>query len=372
MSKQEWFRKKYLLASLGLVAVFFVGATVNAQSTPAQQLAGVRDNDTTRRELTSFDSFMDGHPEIAEQVRKNPSLVNDEQFVEKHPALQQYLQEHPGVREEMSENPNAFMWQERRVERQETRRELTNLDRFMDSHPEIAEQLRRNPSLVNDEQFVQKHPALQEFLQAHSGVAQELRQNPNAFMQEEQRFDQRQDARDGDRNRGELASMDRFLDGHPEIAEQLRKDPSLVQNKEFVEKHAALQTYLQQHPQVREEITENPNGFMRQEARFDRHEGFTQNERGFDRDPDHQAMASFGQFLGRHANIAAQVSKDPALLNNKEFMETHPELREYLSTHPGVEAEMKENPQAFMQSVQQMNKPLPKPTTVERPPLKQQ
>ena len=34
----------------------------------------------------------------------------------------------------------------------------------MDSHPEIAEQLRKNPSLVNNQEFVENHPALQTFL----------------------------------------------------------------------------------------------------------------------------------------------------------------------------------------------------------------
>src|SRR5260370_7365774 len=94
-------------------------------------------------------------------------------------------------------------------------------------------------------------------------------------MRPENRFVRREDGRDNERRekdttRGELARFDRFMDSHPEIAEQLRRDPSLVKNEEFVEKHPALQEYLQQHPGVREEITENPNGFMRQEQRFDR------------------------------------------------------------------------------------------------------
>ena len=410
-----------------------------------------QDNDTTTRELAKFDGFMDGHPEIAEQLRKDPSLIQNEEFMEKHPALQQYLQEHPGVREEINENPNAFMHQERRFERQETRRELTNLDLFMDSHPEIAEQLRKNPSLVNNQEFVEKHPALQQFLQQHGGVAQELRQNPNAFMQEEQRFDQRQDARDGDRTRGEMASldqfldghpeiaeqlrkdpslvkdkkfvdnhpalqtylqqhpgvreefnenpnafmhqeqqfdqrqdrrdgdttrgemasMDRFLDGHPEIAEQLHKDPSLVKDKQFVDKHPALQSYLQQHPGVREEINENPNAFMQQEQRYDRHEGFAQNNGGYGRDNEAREAANFGQFLGGHSNIAQQISKNPSLVNNKEYMENHPELQEYLKAHPGVQQELQANPQAFLQSAQP-SKPMPKPTQVEKPMQKPQ
>src|SRR5579863_1997025 len=120
-----------------------------------------RDDNVTRRQLAAFDSFLDSHPEVAEQLRKDPSLVNNQEFVEKHGDLQQYLQQHPEVREELSQNPNAFMHQEERFDRREDRRdsdvtrtELANMDRFMDSHPEIAEQLRKDPSLVDDKKFV--------------------------------------------------------------------------------------------------------------------------------------------------------------------------------------------------------------------------
>src|SRR5580700_334659 len=437
---------KHSIALLSLAALFCFVSPAIAQSTQTQ------DHDTTSRELASFDSFMDGHPEIAEQIRKDPSLVRNQEFVANHPDLQRYLQQHPNVQEEISENPNSFMRQEKRFDAQETRKEMGNLDRFMDTHPEIAEQLRKDPSLVNNKDFVSHHPALQEFLQSHSGVAQELRENPNGFMGQEQRFDQREinpnrnamrwqmgnldqfldshpeiaeqlrkdpslvnnkefvekhpalqtylqqhpgvheefsenpdafmrreqrfdrqeDGMDHDATRGQLASADRFFDTHPEIAEQLRKDPSLVNNKEFVKNHPDLQTYLQRHPGVNQELSENPNAFMHQEQRFDRQEDLGRNGAGLGGDRDRREMASFGEFLGAHANIAAQISKDPSLLNNKEYMESHPELQEYLKAHPGVQEEVKENPQAFLQSAQQASKPVPKTSTLPKSPAKQQ
>lgn len=153
-----------------------------------------------------------------------------------------------------------------------TNGELANMDRFLDRHPEIAEQSHKNPSLVNNREFVENHPALQQFLQDHPLVRQEVRENPNTFLGQEDRYERHDDSRDRDATRGEMASMDRFMDHHPEIAEQLRKNPSLVNNREFLENHPALQAYLQDHPEVREEIRENPNAFMRQEDRYDRRE----------------------------------------------------------------------------------------------------
>jgi len=320
-----------------------------------------RDRNGTRGELANMDRFMDSHPEIAEQLRKDPSLVNDQKFVGNHPALQQFLVEHPGVREEYKENPNAFMNQEQRFDQRQdqardrdaTRGELANMDRFMDSHPEIAEQLRKDPSLVNDKKFVGSHPALQQFLAEHPGVREQYKDNPNAFMNQEQRFDQRQDqARDRDVTRGELANMDRFMDRHPEIAEQLRKDPSLVNNKQFVENHADLQQFLAEHPGVREEYKQNPNAFMRDEQRFDRSEDSTTRRNG---DVTGRELASFSEFMEGHDKIADELSKNPSLANNHEYLENHPALRDYLKANPKVNEELTENPQKFLQSSQQFN-----------------
>jgi phage-related protein len=299
------------------------------------------DRDTTRRELANMDRFLDSHREISEQLRKDPSLIDNRQWVANHPQLQEFLQTHPGVREEFKENPNGFMRQEERFDRNDaTRTELANMDRFLDSHREISEQLRKDPSLIDNRQWVANHPQLQEFLQTHPGVREEFKENPNAFMRQEERFDRREDARDDhDTTRRQLASMDRFLDNHKEVAEQLRKDPSLIDNHQWVENHPALEQYLRTHPEVREEFKENPNAFMQAEMRYDQRED-QRNDRG--------EMASFGQFLNGHATVAGQLSKDPSLANNKEFLASHPELGEYLKTHPGVTQQLAANPQAVM------------------------
>ncbi len=253
-----------------------------------------------------------------------------------------------------------------------TIRQMADMDNFLDSHPEIAEQVRKDPSLVNNREFVQNHPALGEYLEKHPGVREELRENPNAFMHQENRYDRGEEGRErdhdmrGDRDitRREVAGMDRFLDSHPEMAEQVRKDPSLINNREFVENHPALQEYLQKHPEIREEVKENPNAFMHQEERYDRREdamrGDRDNRMG-DRDrmgrDDHGELTNFGQFLGGHSSMAAQLSQDPSLANNKEYLANHPELAEYLKSHPTVTQQLAENPQAVMNSnfVQQNN-----------------
>src|SRR5215475_14244591 len=129
------------LLALALAMALSLGPDASAQTSISQG----NDSDLTRGELASFDRFMDRHPEIAEQLRKDPSLVKNKEFVENHPALGEYIAQHPEVREEISENPNGFMHQEQRFDRREdqgadrraddvTGRELGSFDRFMDSH----------------------------------------------------------------------------------------------------------------------------------------------------------------------------------------------------------------------------------------------
>jgi hypothetical protein len=273
--------RKKLLTSLTLptlMTLVGVGASAYAQSVPSQTSRPLQDNDASRQELSRFDQFLDDHREIADQLRKDPLLVNNDEYLKDHPALQTYLQDHPGIREQ-------------------------------------------------------------------------IKQNPNAFIHEEARYESREDNRDREANRQELAHFDQFLDSHRETAEQLRKDPSLVNNDEFVKNHPALQAYLQDHPEVRQDIKQNPNAFMEQEARYDRREDGID----YDRAVTHRESANFGEFLGGHSNIAQQLSKDPSLVKNQEYLQNHPELQEYLNAHPEVKEKLLANPQGFVNSAQQFS-----------------
>ena len=61
--------------------------------------------------------------EAAEQLRKNPSLADNQQFLKEHPELQAYLQQHPAVQQELKNNPNAFMQEESRFDRNDSDRD---------------------------------------------------------------------------------------------------------------------------------------------------------------------------------------------------------------------------------------------------------
>ena len=81
MTMETYLRKWPVV--LGLSMFLLLDILTKAQTTPMQSPPPSNDNersnqdrDITRRELASFDKFLDSHREIAEQVRKNPSLVD--------------------------------------------------------------------------------------------------------------------------------------------------------------------------------------------------------------------------------------------------------------------------------------------------------
>ena len=151
---------------------------------------------------------------------------------------------------------------------------------------------------------------------------------------------------DSDTTRPELQNFDVFLDGHADIARQLRNNPSLVNDEEFLENHPLLQRYLNNHANIREELRENPRAFVRENERPEDREMGRSGAR--DRGMTGADLSSFDAFLDNHPAISQQVSKDPSLVANQQYLQDHPELQQYLQKHPNVRDELTENPRAFM------------------------
>jgi hypothetical protein len=249
-------------------------ATQNQQASAAQDRQDVQSSGD-RRDVANFDQFLDSHREIAEQVRKDPSLLDNRTFVQNHPALQSYLNDNPGVRDQLRQSPNAFMRQEdaydrttnmrdrdANVNREADRRDVANFDRFLDQHREIAEQVRKDPSRLDDRTFVQTHPALQTYLQENPGVRDQLRQNPNAFMQQENANDRNSSMRDRDPMHDHMADFGGFLNSHSDIQKDLSRNPANVKDHDYVQNHAQLDAYLNAHPDARAEMMANPQNFV--------------------------------------------------------------------------------------------------------------
>jgi hypothetical protein len=223
--------------------------------------------DISGREIAIMNSFLVSHPEIAEQLQKDPKLIDDQKWVANHPELQQFLAQHPEVRQQFDEHPYAFMNGEDKYDQHHdiTDREVAMMDGFLNNHPEISEQLQKNPKLIDDQKWVASHPELQQFLSQHPELRQQFDEHPYAFMRDEDQYN-----RDNpDITHREVALMGAFLKDHPEIDEQLQKDPKLIDDKTYVANHPELQQFMADHPEVRQQFDEHPYAFMRDEDQID-------------------------------------------------------------------------------------------------------
>jgi hypothetical protein len=247
--------------------------------------------DAQRSELAQFSRFLDTHREVAEQLRNDPTLANNYNFLQSHPEVKTYLSEHTAVQEALHDNAVTFMKEEEGFsrnsggrglsaggpgpgvnpggpdrsgpDRDQYRRQLADFNRFLDDHREIAEQVRKDPSLADNREFVQNHPALDTFLRDNPGVRADLRQDPNAFMHQEDRMNASENRDDRDAMHDHMADFGGFLGDHRDIARDLDRDPSAVKNREFVENRPDLSTYLNAHPDVRSDLMANPQDFVK-------------------------------------------------------------------------------------------------------------
>jgi hypothetical protein len=226
-----------------------------------------------------------------------------------------------------------------------SRRDIADMNAFLENHREVAEQLRKDPSLIDNRQWVADHPALQTYLKEHPQITDAFRNNPNQFMREDDRYNRQVNTI----NQKDLLDMHQFFDNHREIAEQLRKDPTLIDNRQWVADHPALQQYLHEHPQVSDAFRAHPDTFMRDEEHYGQGGRDEYARMGGD-DRNRGELTNFGQFLGGHSNVAADLSRDPSLANNKEYLSSHPELDEYLKAHPTMSQQLTANPQGVMGS----------------------
>src|SRR5579864_5723109 len=316
-------------------------------------------------DISTFDVFLDAHADIDAQLRANPSLLTNAQFLESHPQLETFLNEHPSVQTQLKENPSYFMEREKHFEGQENgraanpnpdlnRQEVATMDQFLDKNPSIERELWRNPSLVNNSDYLAAHPQLQAFLSQHPNVKEEIAENPRYFMQRENRFEGQENRRNGnispnpDLTNQEVATMDQFLDKNPNIGQDLRRNASLVNDANYLQAHPQLQAFLNQHPGVKEEIAENPRFFMNMENRFEGQENRRNGNISPNPDLTNQEVATMDRFWDKNPNIEQDLRRNASLVNDANYLQAHPQLQAFLNQHPNVKEEIAENPRFFM------------------------
>ena len=67
--------------------------------------------------MKNFDTFLDAHPSIESDLRANPKLANDPNYIKSHPDYQTFLHEHPYVKQALQENPAGTVHRETRYDK---------------------------------------------------------------------------------------------------------------------------------------------------------------------------------------------------------------------------------------------------------------
>lgn len=138
---------------------------------------------------------------------------------------------------------------------------------------------------------------------------------------------------------GEVSRFDNgYLDEHPEVARQLAHNPNLVDNPQFRANHQGLDSYLNAHPYVRTELQQHPDRFMTDEWKHERRE---------DGKGPHP-LANTDHYMDQHPEVAQQLNKDPRLIDNRQYVDNHPGLHEFLHTHPTARKDWKSHPYRFI------------------------
>lgn len=115
--------KRQILLMMGTAALtlgMMTAATAQATS-PAPSPTPNAEGAHRGQALRNFDNFLDQHPEMREDLRKNPRLANNEDYLEKHPELREFEKNHPGVDKQLDKHPDKFMDREARRQRWERR-----------------------------------------------------------------------------------------------------------------------------------------------------------------------------------------------------------------------------------------------------------
>ena len=87
-----------LSATLAVFALPIV-AQVSATAEPSEAKE-------TAKGFNDFDRYLSQHEEVREQIKSNPSLLNDSTYLSQHPELQKFETEHPAFTKAVQADPN--------------------------------------------------------------------------------------------------------------------------------------------------------------------------------------------------------------------------------------------------------------------------
>jgi hypothetical protein len=108
---------KYGLAVAVVLGGMSFGAVAqdNPSTTQEPSTSGARPGEPAEKRgarnetMRGFDHWMRQNPDAAEEIRKDPSLLNNSEYMAKHPDLQKFMEDHPDFRRAVKKNPDRVV-----------------------------------------------------------------------------------------------------------------------------------------------------------------------------------------------------------------------------------------------------------------------
>ncbi len=350
--------------------------TRSSGSNSAVKPQSVAEDDATREDLANFDRFLDTHPVLERELGSNPSLVNDPTYVQREPDLRIFLSHHPAVKAHLERDPQYLA---RRMDFADAnagpagsssdpsldQAEASDMREFLRSHDNIRQLLAENPALIDDSTFLSSHEVLKAFLTEHPRAQSVFAQNPRYFISPAEGPvaaappPKRQPAAavpSATKQGGEpvftfgitpenIGRMDQFLEDHPQIQKDLKKHPTLVTNHSYLEHHRELRRFFDEHVRVRNAFAEDPRYFVPRNGFGARPPMLEITSQATLTGADLDTTASF---LRKHKDTAAELQKNPIIVQDLHYLQNHDDLRKFFDQHPRIQTEFDEHPRYFM------------------------
>lgn len=148
-------------------------------------------------ETHTMDNYLNNNPRIAKELHENPSLINDPKWLSEHPKVQNWMNSHPTMKTDAATRTSQFVNQTERHDLKVDHQALNGTDAFMKNHPQVAGELKNDPNLINDPNYLAKHPQLDNYLAKHPEVRKDWQEHPKEFAKAAERNNRYNEAHEG-------------------------------------------------------------------------------------------------------------------------------------------------------------------------------
>jgi hypothetical protein len=198
----KFWTRSSLVAASAMLALSLSPAMLAQSTTPSVPVAttppvsGQNGEQDTQKTFNEFNKYLSNHPEMEQQIKNNPSLLNNPQYLASHPELNTFLQDHPGFANAVKTNPGAVLHKdatdtkEAHADANEAKtanHEAQSYDTFAHQDPAAARAMINNPSLASNSAWLAQHPEAANYVKDHPDVVKAMENNPEAFKNKVER-----------------------------------------------------------------------------------------------------------------------------------------------------------------------------------------